>query len=291
MKNEIDRRSFRKKALRVGGPPIALPGIADKVRGAELKTGKPLAAARSVDPLKLPTGTIKHLEISRLICGGNSIGGWAHRRDLMCVSPLIKAYHADEKIFQILRRAEQRVVNTVLTNPSSSRVLKAYRDERGGRCDKFVRDVKIGEIESRLKFLQKERVPHRLGAHSLETVKPCVKAGFRPDCWVKTLHQDKCWSAPPAKNRGLLDEVAGGRSEHERHHDNLWCENAPDTIAFRAKLKRAWIAFKGLAAGATHPRQAFQWAFERGADFICVGMFDFQIVENAALAQRALAAV
>ena len=55
------------------------------------------------------------------------------------------------------------------------------------------------------------------------------------------------------------------------------------------QLKQPWIAFKTLAAGAIHPRQAFKFAFEGGADFICVGMFDFQVRENAILAQQTLA--
>jgi hypothetical protein len=58
-----------------------------------------------------------------------------------------------------------------------------------------------------------------------------------------------------------------------------------------ATLKKPWIAFKTLAAGAIHPRNAFQWCFENGADFLCVGMFDFQVVENSEIAMKALAAV
>ena len=46
-----------------------------------------------------------------------------------------------------------------------------------------------------------------------------------------------------------------------------------------------WIAFKVLAAGALHPRQSFKWVFEQGADFACVGMFDFQVIEDSLIAQ------
>ena len=49
-----------------------------------------------------------------------------------------------------------------------------------------------------------------------------------------------------------------------------------------------WIAFKVLAAGAYHPRQSFQRCFENGADFICVGMYDFQIVQDVNIALKAL---
>lgn len=325
MKTTIDRRSFLKQSLLAGSTAVALTSFEDKALGAELKADKSTAAPqRPVEPLKLPTGKIKHLEISRMICGGNLIGGWAHSRDLMYVSPLIKAYHTDEKIFRTLQMAEQRGVNTVLTNPASARVLKAYREEEGGQiqwisdcatsdlkegirqsidsgadavylqgglCDKMVRDRKFGELEAMLKFMQQEKVPYGLGAHSLETIKQCVKAGYEPDFWVKTLHQDNYWSATPQQNRGVFDEVNGSKTEHHLHHDNMWCDNAQETIAFMATQKKPWIAFKVLAAGAIHPRQAFQWAFESGADFICVGMFDFQVVENTAIAERALAAV
>ncbi|RPH37589.1 hypothetical protein EHM92_02275 [bacterium] len=54
-------------------------------------------------------------------------------------------------------------------------------------------------------------------------------------------------------------------------------------------LEEPWIGFKVLAAGAIHPREGFKFAFEAGADFLCVGMFDFQVREDALIAQRVLA--
>jgi NAD(P)H-dependent flavin oxidoreductase YrpB (nitropropane dioxygenase family) len=49
-------------------------------------------------------------------------------------------------------------------------------------------------------------------------------------------------------------------------------------------LQQPWIAFKVLAAGAIEPKVGFQYAFENGADFIGVGMYDFQIVDDANIA-------
>jgi hypothetical protein len=43
-----------------------------------------------------------------------------------------------------------------------------------------------------------------------------------------------------------------------------------------------------MAAGAIHPREAFKYAYENGADFICAGMFDFQVREDVILAKDAL---
>jgi NAD(P)H-dependent flavin oxidoreductase YrpB (nitropropane dioxygenase family) len=54
------------------------------------------------------------------------------------------------------------------------------------------------------------------------------------------------------------------------------------------KIKKPWMAFKVLAAGAVHPRDGFKYAFENGADFVHVGMFDFQIREDAIISKDIL---
>ena len=63
---------------------------------------------------KMPAGKLGNLTISRMIMGGNLIGGWAHARDLIYASKLFKAYNTDEKVFQTLRLAEQYGINTIL---------------------------------------------------------------------------------------------------------------------------------------------------------------------------------
>lgn len=42
------------------------------------------------------------------------------------------------------------------------------------------------------------------------------------------------------------------------------------------------------AAGAIHPEDEFKYAFEKGADFICMGMFDFQVIPNANIVNNIL---
>jgi hypothetical protein len=76
---------------------------------------------------------------------------------------------------------------------------------------------------------------------------------------------------------------------HKQYHDNMFCHNAEETVAFMQSVKVPWIAFKVLAAGAIPPEEGFQFAFDSGADFICVGMFDFQVRQDAALARQAIA--
>ena len=325
MSKNIGRRGFLKHSLAAGGAVLACHSFEEKALGAEAVAGKaPAPKAVAIDPLQLPKGKIKDMEISRVICGGNLIGGWAHSRDLIYVSPLIKAYHTDEKIIETLHLAERRGINTALTNPASNRIINTYREQggkiqlisdcagggalkdsiklsvdtgadavyvQGGICDMMVKKGEMKELESTLSFMKDLGVPCGLGAHSLETVRQCVNAGFDPDFWVKTLHKENYWSATPADSRHVFDEINGSKREHNLHHDNMWCTNAKETIEYMATLKKPWIAFKTLAAGALHPREAFQWCFESGADFICVGMFDFQIVENTSIADMALKAV
>ena len=43
---------------------------------------------------------------------------------------------------------------------------------------------------------------------------------------------------------------------------------------------------KGTAAGG--PGAGFEYAFGKGADYIWVGMFDFQVAEDAAIARQIL---
>jgi hypothetical protein len=326
MAKRIGRRGFLRSSLAAGGAALAaMHSFEEKALSAELDGGgSDGLPVPSPAPLEIPKGRIKGLEISRVIGGGNLMGGWAHSRDLIYVSPLVKAYHTDEKILETFRLAERRGINAFLTNPVSSRLVNAHRKAggkllwisdcatggtlkesikesidtgadavyvQGGIADKLVRDGRMKALEEAMSFMKDQLVPCGLGAHSLETVRRCVEAGFNPDFWVKTLHKDDYWSATPESGRMPFDEITGFKTDHGLNHDNMWCRNAKATIEFMATLKKPWIAFKVLAAGAIHPRDAFQWAFENGADFLCVGMFDFQVVENTEIAAKALQAV
>lgn len=230
--------------------------------------------------------------------GGNLIGGWAHSRDLIYVSKLIKAYHSDERVMMTLQLAEQCGVNAILTNPQLNRIVNKYKHETGGKIrfisdcgvskgfaegirlsiegeadamycqgeisDRLVAAGKFDEIAEGLEMIRKAGKPAGIGAHRIETIKGCVEQGLKPDFWVKTLHHHNYWSAQP----------------QAEWHDNMYCYNPQETIDFMNSLEEPWIAFKILAAGAIDPKDGFRYAFDNGADFICVGMYDFQIVED-----------
>ena len=262
----------------------------------------------------LAKGKIGGLEISRVILGGNLIGGWAHSRDLMYVSKLLKAYHTDEKVLDTLQAAEEHGINCINTHPNAGRLIQQYRKERGGKmlwmvqafhdekgdfgpciraaveqgvdliqiqggaADKIVRSGKVDWLDAGIRAIQAQALPAGIGAHALDTIKACQKKGFQADFYVKTFHHHDYRTAP------TQEQV----TDPHREVPGYWCDDPAATRDYMKGIKKPWIAFKVMAAGAIHPRKAFRYCFENGADFIFAGMFDFQVAEDVQIAQQAL---
>jgi hypothetical protein len=256
---------------------------------------------------KMPTAKIGDIEFSRVIMGGNLMNGFAHARDLIYVSKLIRAYHHQSKIFETLRLAEDCGINTILTNPLLAPMINQYWDRgigeikfiaqckgknetellenvrysinfgacaayiQGAAADSYVSQGRFDWMAKALDTMRKKGLPAGIGGHHIGTIQASVDHGFEPDFWMKTLHHHDYWSARP-----------------DDQHDNMWCEDPDETIAFMNDLPQPWIAFKVLAAGSIRPRDGFKYAFENGADFVCVGMYDFQVVEDVNVAVSVL---
>jgi len=286
--------------------------LVDAVTGASAKT----LNIASLKELKstIPLAKIKDKQFSRLILGGNLLSGWAHSRDLIYVSQLVKAYHQKEKIFATLLLAEKCGINTLLTNPILCSLIDEYWRRGIGKIqfisdcaglnygpkgepspmdfneylDKVKRAIDTGAvacyiqgetadhymgngqpeaIAKVLDFIRQNGLLTGIGAHRIETIKACVNTGFKPDFWMKTLHHHNYWSA-----------------KNPEWHDNMFCYNPYETIAYMKTLTQPFIAFKVMAAGAILPLDGFRYAFENGADFVCAGMYDFQMVEDVNIA-------
>ncbi len=271
----------------------------------------------------LPMGQIQNRKISRVIMGGNLIGGWAHSRDLIYVPSLFKAYNTDQKVFQTLQLAEKAGVNTINITGSQFPIINKYKRVFGsklqtvcqvhptkennfGDIDNAIKNgvdliqiqgnccdwrVKAGEIDVLAKaidYIRKQGYPAGMGAHSIQALMATDKAGIQPDFYMKTLHHDQYWSAHPKENR-VPFSVDGERSkDHNQFHDNMFCLFPEETIAFMKDKKVPWMAFKVLAGGAIEPADGFNYAFSNGADFICVGMFDWQVVDDVNVAMDVL---
>jgi len=208
---------------------------------------------------------------------------------------------------------------TIHDPPQAMAVLKRYRRERGGKiqwiicttapvepdmakyrhaCEGLVKDgtnalylwgvhsdalVNASRIELVAKAVEVARslgVPSGVGAHSLEVIKECEKAGVKPDFYIKTFHHHNYPTAPKPEQLGApYSEIPG-----------YWCKSPTETAEFMATVQKPWIAFKVMAAGAIPPPDAFKYAFSHGADFVLAGMFDFEIAEDAKVAREVLPA-
>jgi len=265
----------------------------------------------------LPKGKIGDHEISRMVLGGNLIGGWAHSRDLIYVPELFKAYNSEKKIYETLILAEKAGINAINigfpTNPliakykkmtgSKIKVISQVHPDmekndyfvninkaidygvdivqiQGNWCDWLVRDNKIDVIRKMMEKIRSQSYTAGLAAHSIESLIACEQIGIIPDYYMKTMHHDQYWSAHPRENRFPFEVDGKEYLDHNRFHNNMFCLFPERTVEFVNKAKVPVMGYKILAAGAIEPKDGFKWAFENGADFICVGMFDFQIVKD-----------
>jgi hypothetical protein len=312
MSNELNRRQFLRDSL-AGSAAIA--SVLSFEEKALLAAGKPGKVSAGLGVGGLPTGKIGNVTISRLICGGNLIGGWAHSRDLIYVSSLLKQYFTDEKIIETLQICEENGINTILVGTSSFNVLKKYREERGGKIqwlvqcvvkpddletdvkraidggavgaflignlgDEWARAGKVDLIGKLLDIIKQNGVIAGVGGHNLGTVVACEEAKLPVDFYMKTHHSTGYWSTRrPDQQKDVIDNY---------NVDNYWDKEPDKTVQYMGKVEKPWIAYKVLAAGAIHPREGFKHALQNGADFMCVGMFDFQVREDVIIAKNIL---
>lgn len=303
-----------------------------KTYGADVMTGATIQVKQTaLNQLKgeLPKGKIGKHEISRLVAGGNLIGGWAHSRDLIYVPELFKAYNSEQKVYETLILAEQAGINTINIGFPSNALLAKYKKMTGSKikiisqvgphldskalsqvgpntdprlyyefidkaidfgvdivqiqgnwCDWLVRDGKIEVIDKMLSYIRQQGYTAGLAAHSIESLIACRDNGIIPDYYMKTMHHDQYWSAHPRENRFPFEVDGKEYLDHNRFHNNMFCLFPERTVDFVSKATVPVMGYKVLAAGAIEPKDGFKWAFDNGADFICVGMFDFQIVKD-----------
>jgi len=281
------------------------------------------SAERQTSGKELPAGKIGNVKISRLICGGNLINGFAHARDLIYVSSLLRHYFTDEKIMETWQLCEENGINTMIStvhspyadgNDPTVRVINKYRDQRGGQIqwiaqcfpesndltgrikiaidngavgafiqgeigDRWVKYGRVDLIAKIIEFIKDNGLIAGVACHDLEVPMTLEKEGVNVDFYMKTLHHDKYFSAPSKDQRpetGLPN------------NNCMWCIDSEKTVEFMKNVTKPWIAYKVLAAGAIHPREGFKFTFESGADFACIGMLDFQVIEDVLIAKNIL---
>jgi hypothetical protein len=309
MPGNLNRRRFLQKSLAASAGASLGLSLEEKILLAQQKSAEKSTSQQPQGENKgLLVGKIGNLTISRLICGGNLISGFAHSRDLTYISDLLNNYFTDEKVIETFQICEEMGINTAILRLDEHciRIITKYWNERGGKlqwiaqvkitendvtteakmaidngavgvyvhggvADTFVEKGRVDLLGKAVECIRQNKVIVGIAGHNVEVPIACEKAGTKPDFYMKTLHSDSYWSA-----------------KREPENDNIWCKTPQKTIEFMKKVDRPWIAYKVLAAGAIHPKDGFKFAYENGADFICAGMLDFQVREDVIIARDIL---
>ena len=98
MSSHLTRRNFLQKSALASSAAALACGFEE--RNLLAQQTQPAPAPGPAQPAGFPQGKLGKLSVSRLICGGNLISGFAHSRDLIYVSPLLRHYFTDEKVFE-----------------------------------------------------------------------------------------------------------------------------------------------------------------------------------------------
>ncbi len=310
MSSKLDRRDFLKKSLAgsaAGALALSLEEQALLAQSSRQKREKSASTTPAGTTGDMPMGKIGTLNVTRLVVGGNLTSGFAHSRDLIYVSGLLRQYFTDEKVFETWELCEECGINTAILRLDDHVIglVTKYWNERGGKLqwiaqvqikpndftdlkravdngavgafihggvsESFLAESKVDALAKAVQFIKDQKVVAGIGGHKVEVPIACEKAGVNPDFYMKTLHSLKYWSA----NR-------------QPEHDNIWCVTPEKTVEFMQTVTKPWIAYKVMAAGAVHPQEGFRYAYENGADFICAGMFDFQVREDTIIAKKIL---
>jgi len=307
MARQMNRRRFLRNSLMAGAGVVSALSFEEQILLAEEKKKKrPKPSRHRLKKVEVPEGPVKGLQtgkigsvtMSRLIAGGNLISGYAHSRDLIYVSSVLKHYFTEDKILETLQICEENGINTALLrlDDKTIKILKRYRCERGGKIqwlaqikpreldltsaakmaidngaigvlshggvgDSFFNNGKIALLGKVVEFARKNKVIVGIGGHLIDPIMAAEDEALEPDFYFKTVNTADYKSDTPQ-----------------------------DTVKYMEKLKKPWMAFKVLGAGAVHPIEGFKYAFDNGADFAVVGMYDFQVKEDVVIAKQAIEA-
>lgn len=300
----LSRRDFVKSSLLASA---AIPLTLRAQPGADASSAP---AAGESESQTLPKGRIGNLEFSRLMMGGNLIGGYAHSRDLPYVSTLMRRYNTPAKIRQTLELGEENGITAINTwvmqdnsqifehwkNGGKMKWISQVRLDAGGgysqvdqaigqgaaavhltgdTAESLLDEGKFEKVGEAVEYIRAQKCVAGVAAHDLRVIVECEKQKLNVDFYQKTLHTNEYFSGPKP---GDPDRVG--------QNDNSWCSDAQAVIDVFANITKPWIAFKILAAGAIPPLRAFPYAVQGGADFILVGMFDWQVEADATLARK-----
>jgi hypothetical protein len=265
----------------------------------------------------LPKGKLGKYEISRLVLGCNPMGGYSHSRDLSYVGQLSKHWHTETKMKETWAVAENAGINFCNLIEFQYKAFNEYKKETGSKMlnvcqcpigqpndrlapvkkavsdgadliyiqgenvDGLAKSNAIDVLLKAVEYIRSQGLLAGVGAHSIKSIEASISVGIKPDFYYKTFHHDNYWSATPRENRAEYPKYSSTPiTDHNQWNDNMWDQFYEQTIDTFRKIDVPFFGFKVLAAGSIRPADGIRWAFENGADFICVGMYDFQVVND-----------
>ena len=293
---KIGRRDMLRNSLGLSGAILGGVSYEHKALMAHAMDQTTPAKPADEPPVQgLQRGKFGKYELSRLFIGGDPVSGISHAGELVYQAQFMLKYFTTDKILETLGLAEQNGINTLLMR-ADSRIIDHYtaykkrggklhwiatsapetgdpvenakraRDNgaiamylHGGIADQLVKAGKVDEIAKIVEGFKSVGIMGGVGSHLLDTARACNSGGVNPDFFMMTINRV-----------------------------NYYCSEATEVGIFMRSIKKPWIAFKVMAAGVIPPRDAFRYAFENGADHILVGMFDFEVAEDAKIAGQVL---
>jgi hypothetical protein len=241
-------------------------------------------------------------QISRLICAGNPFGGYAHGGDLAYLGRLFREYFTDDKIAETLQLCTKNGINTALieTEDNILRSLDLYERRMGHRI-KWICQVppdrkKLGLMKHMKQqiqiaadnkaicaFIQGAATESIIGQNRIEELRELIALMKE-----KGIVAGLCSHHPDVVEKA--EELDLGAEFYMMTLNRVgYCCDDPDAAKRTMKnINKPFISFKVLGAGRDDPESGFRNAFEAGATFIAIGMFDFQVKENADLVTRIL---
>jgi hypothetical protein len=162
---------------------------------------------------------------------------------------------------------------------------------RGLEGDRFFKAGQMDVLAKGIELAKQAGMTCGLAVHGLDCLIEAEKmGGLGADFYQKTFNSASYWSAgqpltpdpnwKPTKESLVQSEFPAGS------HDNLWETTPKATTDFFAKVSKPFVAYKVLAAGAISPREGFKFAFDKGADFVSVGMYDFQLKDDVNITKQ-----
>ena len=132
MAEKTDRRCFLVRGvLGTAGIGAAYCSLEERTLAAAIEGGAAQATQSAKPKTDIPPGSLRcgkigNVSVSRLLMGGNLIGGWAHSRDLMYASKLFTSYNTQAKVFETLELAQECGINTIQIDPACWDVITKF---------------------------------------------------------------------------------------------------------------------------------------------------------------------